>query len=150
LSRYCALPPPDAFLQPGTIFIKVYLRSLHSRLQPLAHIQTGPWRYHALSFSTSGVKKAMKTTILASAIVAALLVISGSAWAQQAAPATETPNADKPPMQAQELSRLVPRDSSQPTTADISRENADSAYRFDKNGTNCSLYPSRCQNGDDY
>lgn|GEM_PF-2768817 len=59
------------------------------------------------------------------------------------------PNADRPPLQAQSLSHLVPKDSSEPMTVDISRDNANSPYRFSKNGTNCSLYPSRCR-GQDY
>jgi len=55
------------------------------------------------------------------------------------------PNADKAPMQAQELADLVPKDSSQPRAADISRGNASSPYHYNKMGVNCSLYPARCR-----
>ena len=53
------------------------------------------------------------------------------------------------PMQAEELARLVPKDSSQPRPAGISEATAGSYYRFDPKGTNCSLYPARCR-GEDY
>ena len=106
----------------------------------------------------------MRASRLNSAIMAALLALGGSfcggAWAQQAAPgaadappadsgppapaAVGSPNADKAPMQAQDLSYLV-KDSSRPAAADVSRDAATSDYRFNKNGVNCSLYPSRCR-----
>jgi hypothetical protein len=58
------------------------------------------------------------------------------------------PNADKPPMSAQELTTLVPKDSSHPRPAKIDRADANSYYRYDKAGVNCSLYPARCQGQD--
>jgi hypothetical protein len=92
-------------------------------------------------------KQIMRALIFQGAIIAALLASGGSAWAQQAA--TGNPDADKAPMQAQELANLVPKDSSEPQAADISRSNARNYYRYNKRGVNCSLYPARCRGEDD-
>jgi hypothetical protein len=86
----------------------------------------------------------MKTPVLYTATLAALLTLGGSAWAQQA-PAGDPTN--KAPLQAQELATLVPKDSSQPQPADISRANTTSQYHYDRKGVNCSLYPARCRGG---
>jgi hypothetical protein len=93
----------------------------------------------------------MKTTpVLYSAAVAAGLVIGGSAWAQHGVAAgSESGDTDKPPMQAQQLASLFPKDSFQPRTADTGKTKIDGAYRYDKAGVNCSLYPARCR-GEDY
>ena len=86
----------------------------------------------------------MRAFVLCSAAIAASFIAGSSAWAQSASGPGD-PNASKPPMQAQELSILVPKDSSQPAAVDISKQNARSRYRFDKQGVNCSLYPARCR-----
>jgi hypothetical protein len=67
---------------------------------------------------------------------------TGAAAAPQTGPFD--PNADKPPMRAQDLATLVPKDSSQPPVVHIDRVNADNHYRYDKAGVNCSLFPARC------
>jgi len=94
----------------------------------------------------------MKLSVLYGTVIALLLAIGSNAWAQQATTASgrlNVPNADKAPMDAQELAKLVPKDSSQPQTPDISSANANNDYRYDQQGVNCSLYPARCR-GEDY
>ncbi|MDR0458784.1 MAG: hypothetical protein LBH10_07155 [Burkholderiaceae bacterium] len=88
----------------------------------------------------------MKTPVLSGIVITAWLVMGHGAWAQSA---NGGPNADKPPMQAQELARLVPKDASQSKSVDISRQGANNVYRYDKSGVNCSLYPARCR-GENY
>ena len=88
----------------------------------------------------------MKALVLCSTAITALLTVAAPAWAQPAtAVNADDPNAGQPPMQAQELARLVPQDVSQPRAEDISKENARSYYRYDTAGVNCSLYPARCR-----
>jgi hypothetical protein len=84
----------------------------------------------------------MRISVMHGVAAVALLLTCCGAWAQSGSTNMST---NKPAMQAQELSILVPKDSSQKQPRDVTQERAGNPYNYGKQGVNCSLYPARCR-----